>query len=107
MVRYSDSYPELDYLKLRNRPIDLMSAMYLTKAKQWEYEGEFRLIRHDQPEGPFTFPLPAIRSVTFGCECPAHRADDVRLWCRSAGRDIKFFQACRSNTKFQLEVQDS
>jgi len=106
-VRYSDSYPELDYLKLRDRPRELMDAMYLTKAKQWEYEGEYRLIRHDEPAGAAMFPTEAIRSVTFGCECPQAQSDDVRLWCHNAKRAIRFYQARKSQTQFRLDVVEA
>lgn len=106
-VEYRENYPELDFLKLRMDPAALMRALCLTKAKQWEYEREYRMIRNDQPAGYEAFHPQFIRSVTFGCECPKSGSDDVRLWCHHAKKDIQFFQVYRSETGFRLEIKNA
>ena len=104
-VKYTDAYPLLDYLKLRDRPKDLITAMFLSKAEQWKYEQEWRFIRFEEPAGLVRFDPQFFRSVTFGCCCSAREESDVRLWCRLGGLNVQFFRARKSDTTFALEIE--
>ena len=94
-VKYESDYPNL------HRIVDLLEVNLYTKAEDWSYEKEWRLVAK---EGNRLLPLPApIRSITFGMKAAPEAIRTVQNAVRDL--DIDFFQAFRSPGKFSLSVQ--
>lgn len=70
----------------------------LRKAKQWEYEQEWRYIDNVRLyDSPFK-----LESITFGWKCPQPIIAAVATVVRRKGRRIKFYKICIPNGGFEL-----
>ena len=48
-VTYSETYPQLDYFRMRQDGIRLMKDLLLSKYVQWQYEAEYRVNHSENP----------------------------------------------------------
>lgn len=100
-VRYTETIPALS---LANLPGDaknsFLDVCIFTKAKQWEYEQEWRVIMH---EGNRVFQAPSkATSVIFGAKMPIHEKVMIHHALRhKAG--ISFKQALLPDDRFAVD----
>jgi len=97
-VGYENNYPNL------NRVLDVWGINLYTKAVEWEYEAEWRLVFK---EGGKIFPSPApITGIVFGLRMVGkQKATLVESLPYEEG--ITLYQATRVPGKFALEINET
>jgi hypothetical protein len=103
-VEYDCNYPEVGPLDENgNYDHSIFTKMLFTKAKNWEYEKEWRLV---YDEGDKEEPLPAdISSVIFGLRMPEERKATIRN-ILTGQPNIRFQRAKEVECQFRLEIID-
>lgn len=103
-VEYQCNYPEADPLD-ENGEIESSHRiiMLFTKAKDWEYEKEWRLVYN---EGDKEAPLPGdISSIIFGLKMSkGHKATIRRILADQS--NIRFQEATEEEYQFRLKIVD-
>ena len=100
-VHYSNDYPSFTYEDFEKYTATDMEHLWLTKAQQWSYEREWRLI-HPTGNVSVRFDFP-ITGIIFGMRmCEDHRAE-IRN-ALSASSDVEYFQAEASDTEFCIKI---
>lgn len=99
-VQYSSTYPDLDVYKKTNR--ERLEGQLLTKASDWAYEQESRVLLQNGPDIRVGIPYDLVRRVILGCR--VSDADKGRLITILQKRRDKppLFQATKSETSFSL-----
>lgn len=100
-VNYSETIPALSLANLpANAKNNFLDVCIFTKAKQWEYEQEWRVIMH---EGDRVFQYPSkVASVIFGAKMPIH--EKVMIYHALKHKTgISFKQALLSDDRFAVE----
>lgn len=93
-VEYVNKYPNL------NRVVDTMDVNLFTKAMDWRYEAEWRLVT---TAGNKILPLPApITGIIFGMKASE---ESIKTIINSVvGQDINFYQAARKAGEYAVEI---
>lgn len=97
-VKYSEKYPVVNPVGL-----DLITATFLTKAKQWEYEKEWR-IALPGVTGSYQFAPQYLTGVIFGCRMSKEHKDMVHAWCKDRQPAIKYYEAQQSEDSYSLNI---
>ena len=100
-VDYSERYPVVGHLN--DSPLASAKKMYFTKAKQWQYEEEWRMVDENGP-GPHQFPSRFLTGVIFGCKMPEEHKDMIREWCRNREPAITYYDARQSADSYSLNI---
>lgn len=99
-VKYSRDYPIGDPVseKRENLVVPL-----ITKAAQWKYEQEWRMIN---PSGPGLYPFPpqCLTGVIFGLLMPEKHKKMIRDWCKDRHPAIQFYEAQQSKNSYSLKI---
>jgi hypothetical protein len=113
-VVYCTTYPVLD---LTDQSDNAILLPLLTKAKDWEYEDEYRLIAQEEKEALnkmslltqnsfLQLPDAALISVIVGCSAPDSTIQAVRDMILKSDPKVKLKQAVRSANRFELTIKD-
>jgi hypothetical protein len=110
MVKYSNSYPNLDFVKLimmekHEKISEEMLTPLLTKYTCWEYEREWRAF-HKIPNTLYGYGATGLRSVFFGTSINEADLEIVCLILLGQHRDIKFFRARKNSLLYKLEFDE-
>ena len=99
-IKYSRHYPIADPVS-ENR--DNVVVPLITKAEQWKYEQEWRMIN---PSGPGSYPFPShcLTGVIFGLLMPEKHKEKIRGWCKDRHPDIQFYEARQSDNSYSLKI---
>lgn len=102
-VRYSEVIPSLSLANLPSEAKDnFLEVCIFTKAKQWQYEQEWRVI---MDEGDRSFQAPSkVTSVIFGARMPIEEKVMVHHALRHK-RGISFKQAQLPDDRFAVEFE--
>ena len=98
-VHYTEQYPIA-----RIAEDVAIEATLLTKAEQWEYEQEWRIITPDRV-GWIPFPAPCLIGVIFGCRMPQEHQEMIRNWCQCRKPAITYYEAKQSEDSYMLEIE--
>lgn len=96
-IRYSDKQSIFNWAKLGTKE-DNSDNILFEKSKDWEYEQEYRVIKHkiyvDQAQDTYnSFKKEALVAMYFGLRMPQERQDFYRLLCKQCGlNNVKFFK---------------
>ena len=103
-VEYDCNYPEVDPLDENgNYDHTMFTKMLFTKAKDWEYEKEWRLV---YDEGDREEPLPAdISSIIFGLRMSERHKATIRKILADQP-NIRYQQAIEVEYQFRLKIID-
>lgn len=101
-VNYDPTYPEICVTSSMGEQID---AFLLTKAKDWEYEREYRIIDHDNGPGEKTFPSEFLVGLIFGARMTPDDKKIVASWVNKSDNHVELFEASLSTGAFSLEIQ--
>lgn len=102
-VRYSRPMPQINaYRHSRNERFE---KQFLTKAEDWSYEEEYRILMQNSPNTPRILPPNAIKRVILGCQIDPTNRERVINILRARGDHLPLFQANTSDTAFALEFQ--
>ena len=98
-VDYSEKYPVVN--RLNDSHMELAKKMYFTKAKQWKYEKEWRMV-DENGSGPHQFPSRFLTGVIFGCRMKDEHKNMIREWCRNREPAITYYEARQSEDSYLL-----
>jgi hypothetical protein len=79
-------------------------ATFLTKAEQWSYESEWRMIEQNITERRRPYPPSALVQVIFGARIEPDYCSKVRLAVEISGATPKFFKAEIDETRFNINL---
>ena len=99
-VKYSPQYPIVNPIVGKE-----MNETLLTKAKQWEYEQEWRIIT-PQHTGLLAFPAQCLTGIIFGCRMSEEHKKLIRAWCRDRQPSITYYQARQSPNSYRLHIDE-
>lgn len=99
-VEYSPNYPDIDILK--TPPEDQVHAFLFTKALDWEYEKEWRIIDHEKGSGDKKFPQEMLKEVIFGARMDTKDKRAIVKWVEDRDTPIKLSQASLADKSFSL-----
>ena len=98
-VMYSEEYPVFNPLS----PDDSANKTLLTKAKQWEYEREWRMVCPGMT-GSYTFKSHCLTGVIFGCRMLEEHKALIRGWCKNRQPGMKYYEARESEDSYSLNI---
>jgi hypothetical protein len=120
-IVYSDKYPELDLLAYepflarqdelaRAKQRELVERMYLTKAKDWSYEHEWRIIdwaaARAGSRGFHSINPNHLTGIIFGCRITKEDGEKIRACVVQMKTPIRLYQAAQSSTAFRLDLAE-
>jgi hypothetical protein len=98
-VRYVMGRPAINpYV---DEPEWMMECAFLTKAKQWEYEDEWRIISEGGP-GPVRFDPAELTGIIIGASAPQSTVDTVRKWCAQRSLPLQITRMQVDGRTFRL-----
>jgi hypothetical protein len=126
IIDYTQEYPTLDYFRVIDDLRDLSARtvfdrLYLTKAEDWKYEREWRLLAFaglqghtpvpnvppgllSGGKGVHDFPTDLITRVIFGCGMPQADKDRVQEWIGSGKSKPRICEAREADGQFRLKI---
>jgi hypothetical protein len=121
-VSYSDDYPEVDLLAYepfldrqdataRAKQKEMVERMYLTKAKDWSYEREWRIVdwaaARSGSRGLHSLAPDVLIGAILGCRITDHDKQTI-IDCisRSKARP-KLYEAIQSPVSFTLDISEA
>lgn len=107
-VKYPDnrSYELLSYTKIDKEIKEQFAKELLTKAKDWEYEEEYRMIDFEN-SGNKIFKKESLCSIIFGVKTADIEIDIIKCLCQKYGLNhVKFKKAQFKKGKFEIEIVD-
>ena len=99
-VTYSDNYPTANF---NSDDETLVRKALLTKAAQWSYEKEWRMLDLNGP-GPRKFPPQFLTGVIFGCEMSDVHKGMIREWCKGRWPPVRHYEARRAADTYALKI---
>lgn len=100
-VKYKDKYPQIDVL---TDPDEQVEGFLLTKAKDWEYEEEWRIINHETGFGGKRFPDELLAEVIFGARMNIEDKEEVLSWLSTRTHPIQVSEAQLSTGTYSLKI---
>jgi len=97
-VEYLDTCPVANLID-----DNISKEIFLTKAKQWAYEEEWRMIVPHHL-GPWQFPPQYLTGVIFGCRMSDKHKEMIREWCRNREPTITYYEAQESEDSYVLNI---
>jgi len=101
-VKYSQDYPQPDLLGAS--PEEQVDAFLLTKATDWMYEEEWRIIDHDKGPGGQVFPKEMLLGVIFGALMKEEDKEAVNTWLQERKHPVPLYQASVASDSFSLRI---
>lgn len=75
----------------------------LTKAQDWAYEKEWRIVDVDGV-GTHVYPSNALNSVILGCRMSPDNKKQIKKWCDSRGSQPTMYEAKEKKKEFGLDI---
>lgn len=101
-ISYTSTYPEINVLSSSDKQVD---AFLLTKAEDWAYEEEWRIIDHGSGAGNIVFPAELLVGVILGTRMSPDDKRAVAEWVSESKSPVEMFQAYTSKGTFSLEIK--
>jgi hypothetical protein len=101
-VEYKETYPEIDLLD--DSPEQQIEAFLLTKAIDWKYEEEWRIIDPDGGAADKVFPEELLVEVIMGARMKQEDKETVAEWVGRRKTPIQLSQASIIPGSFALEI---
>jgi len=102
-VKYEKYYPEVDLLATSHN--DQVQAFLLTKAIDWAYEEEWRIIDHENGPGIRVFPEKFLLEVIFGARTKQEDKEDVLSWLSKRKYPVQVSQALLCSGTYSLKIE--
>ena len=114
-VNYSVEYPVMDFFEIETKlqcddaagraaAKKFIELIYLTKASQWKYEDEWRLVDPRRGRGLHEFPTNLLSGIIFGCRTTEQDRERVRGWLQQASATATLYQARVDDSEFRLDI---
>ena len=105
-VNYDDEFPALNLHDIVvDEDLRKTAPWMLTKARQWEYEKEWRVLDFDCGPGPKAFPPESLTGVILGCRISDEDRERVSSWLQSRGCEVPLYQAKQVAGCFRLDIE--
>ena len=104
-IIYSEDYPNFNFFKSTQK--QTAKAMLLTKASDWSYEKEWRIVDHEDGAGLKTYPKNSLTGVILGCRIEEENKKTILEWLSRLGTAVNVHQAKQSKSAFKLDVIES
>ena len=101
-VNYASSYPEISITSPAGEQMD---AFLLTKAIDWRYEEEYRIIDHDQGAGEKVFPAELLVGVILGARMALDDKKAVVEWVNARKRRTELLEASLGSGSFSIDIR--
>jgi hypothetical protein len=101
-VNYVSSYPEIPITSPADKQID---TFLLTKAIDWRYEEEYRIIDHDHGAGDKAFPSELLAGVILGARMTPDDKGAVVEWVNERKYHMEVLEASVASGSFSLEIR--
>jgi len=103
-VEYDTILPELNLKQLPNYQNRELVMKFLTKADDWEYEQEWRIVETKKDPGIQNFPEDALSGVILGCRITQENKEDLFRWCRKRKHLPTLYEAREKQKEFGLDI---
>lgn len=103
-VKYEDFRTELNVLRLDSYPEGKLAETLLIKAKNWQYEQEWRIVDYDKDERTQNFPEDALSGVILGCRISQEDKKNVFRWCSKRKHPPLLYEAREKQKEFGLDI---
>lgn len=103
-VRYRGELVQINLFDSKERSEYDKRETVLVKAKQWQYEKEWRLTRMTASNRFLSFPSSALTTVIVGCLAPESTYKEVLETLKSAGSSARVLRAAKNPTRFSLDL---
>ena len=103
-VEYDEILPVLNVLKIDTYPKGELGGKLLTKACDWEYEQEWRIVDYKKGPGIQDFPEDALSGVILGCRISQENKENVFRWCRKRKHPPTLYEAKEKQKEFGLDI---
>ena len=101
-VNYVSSYPGISITSPAEKQVD---AFLLTKAIDWCYEEEYRIIDHDDGPGDKVFPAELLAGVILGARMAPVDKRAVEEWIGERKCYVELLEARVASKSFSLEIR--
>jgi len=101
-VDYRPSRLCLNLIKRPNGP-EMRQAL-LTKARDWRYEDEWRVVDHEKGPGVHQYPAEAFTVVILGCRITPNDRQRIMEWCRKRNPRPDVYWAEEKEGEFGLDI---
>lgn len=103
-VEYSNEYPVINPLSEEyTNDWTMAKKGFFTKATQWKYEREWRLLDDNGAE-QHQFPSRFLTGIIFGCETSEGHKEMIREWCKGRQPVVKYYEARRAADAYTLTI---
>ena len=102
-VDYPPNYAEVDLLK--DSQDQLIKTFLLTKAIDWKYEEEWRIIHHNGGPGDKAFPEDLLVGVIFGARMEPEDQKVVKMWLDGRNEPVQLSKASVDPGTFSLKIE--
>lgn len=100
-VTYQKPYPKVDLAVPTHASL---YASLLTKAKEWEYEKEYRILNTRMVTKTAKFPEEALTGVIFGVKTPECNKKLILDWCNCRNSKVAVYQARLKENEYGLVI---
>lgn len=104
-VMYRDTRPEVNFI-VEPATEQVMENTVLVKAKDWEYEQEWRVISFGRPAGIRIFKPETLTGVIFGHKTSRAHKKMVREWLVEREAPVRLMQAVVSISTYEVDIYD-
>ena len=105
-VNYGDEFPALNLHEIvLDETLRNTAPWMLMKARQWEYEKEWRVLDFECGPGPKAFPRDALTAVVLGCRITDEYRKKVSSWLQTRGCNTVLYQARQVAGHFRLSIE--
>jgi hypothetical protein len=105
-VNYGDEFSTLNLHDIVvDEDLRNTAPWMLMKARQWEYEKEWRVLDFENGPGPRAFPPDTLSAVILGCRITDENREIVSSWLQARGCEIALYQAKQVTGHFGLSIE--
>jgi len=102
-VEYSKSYPNVNAYSHSNR--ERFHFQVLTKALDWRYEQEYRIVLQNSPNSSVILPEGIIKRIVLGSQVSIENRTTVIEILKQKNENITLFQSKCSRNDFRLQFE--
>lgn len=103
-VIYTRDLPKQDLVEFLTVNVQQLPLYLVTKAKDWEYEKEWRLADPGPDPGPQEYPAESLTGVILGCRMDVANREQIRKWCREREPRPILYEAKEKRNEFGLDI---
>lgn len=85
---------------------EMLEATLLTKADDWKYEQEWRILEFQNGPGIYRFPAEALTGVILGAKISPQNEEKVLRWIAERTHKIKLYRSFLCGTSFSLNIEE-